>query len=308
MKTYHDISEITPGERSVVTVGTFDGFHLGHQSILEQIREIARQHPGLLTTIITFDPHPKKIVGDPAKIDVRVLTTTREKLQIFKDAGIDQTLVIRFTSGFAGLSSAEFIRNFLVEKLAVAEMVIGYDHQFGRNREGGIEELNKMGTEYGFGVHQVSQFEKDGTLISSTLIRQLIMNGDVEKAAYFMGRPYTIHGIVKKGDGRGRQMGFPTANIEVDHPDKLIPGRGVYAVDVMVDGQLYKAMMNIGIRPTFDLEYLTLEAHLFNFKDLLYEKEIEVQFKKFIRHEKKFSGLEELKQQLEKDKTICKNL
>ena len=308
MKVYRNISEIDSGKKSVVTVGTFDGFHLGHQSILEKIRNIARQKPGLQTTIITFDPHPKKVVGNKAGADIKILTTTKEKLQIFAEAQVDRTVVIHFTPAFASLSSAEFIEDILVRKLSVNEMVIGYDHHFGRNREGGIEELKLMGERWQFTVHQVPQLEKDGQLISSTLIRKLIQEGNVEKAAHFMGRPYTIHGTVIKGDGRGRLMGFPTANIEVDHEDKLVPARGVYAVDVQVEDKIYKAMMNIGIRPTFDLEYLTLEVHLFKFDDFLYEKELKISFKKFIRQEKKFSGLEELKSQLEKDKMICENI
>ena len=282
MKVYRNISDIEPGKKSVVTVGTFDGFHLGHQSILEKIEEIARQNPGLSTTIVTFDPHPKKVVGNKTGVDIKILTTTEEKLQIFAEAQVDRTIVIHFTPAFASFSSAEFIEDVLVKKLSVKEMVIGYDHHFGRNREGGIEELKQMGSQWGFSVHQVPQLEKDGQLVSSTFTRKLIEEGDVENAAFFMGRPYMVHGTVKRGDGRGKQMGFPTANIEVDHADKLIPARGVYAVDVQVDEAMYKAMMNIGVRPTFDLEYLTLEAHLFNFGDLLYGKHISVYFKNYI--------------------------
>lgn len=306
MKVYRNISEIkTPGE-SVATVGTFDGFHLGHQSILEKIKQIAAAK-NLLSTIVTFDPHPKKVLGNNAG-EVSILTTTEEKLRIFREAQIDQVAVIPFSREFALTPAAEFVRKILVEKLAVKEMVIGHDHHFGRNRQGGLEELQQLGKEWQFSVSRVPGFSLNGELISSSLIRKLLEAGEVEKAARYMGRPYSLFGVVVKGDGRGKKMGFPTANIDPHHEDKLIPARGVYAVDVVMENLLYKGMMNIGTRPTFEFDSLTLEVHIFNFDAQIYGKPLEVRFKKFIRRERKFSGMEALREQLLNDKHICENI
>jgi len=307
MKIYRDISEITEAAKSALTVGTFDGFHLGHQSILEKIKRIAAEK-GLQSTIITFDPHPRRVLNNPNGGEVSILTTTAEKLRIFQEAGIDQVLVIPFTKEFAKISSAEFVEDILVGKLAMEDIVIGHDHHFGRNREGGFQILEKLGETLRFSVHQVPEYKKDGEVISSSLIRNLLLNRDVEKAAAFMGRPYSLFGIVIHGNGRGREIGFPTANLQVDHEAKLIPGGGVYAVDVLLDNALYQGMMNIGTRPTFDFESLTLEVHIFNFDAYIYGKMLEVRFKKFIRREKKFPGIEALRAQLEKDKEACKNI
>ena len=301
MQIFRAIADIRSVGASVVTVGTFDGVHLGHQAIIQQVKDFAANH-SRQSAIVTFDPHPRKVLG---KGPVTILTTTAEKLDIFADAGIDQVVVIPFSREFAALSSEAFVTSVLVDKLTVREMVVGYDHHFGRNREGGFEALLQLGRRHGFTVHQVPQLVNGGEAVSSTYIRQLLETGDVAKAARFMGRRYCIEGIVKPGDGRGKQIGFPTANLELSEADKQVPGRGVYAVDVEVDQQSYGGMMNIGIRPTFDFDYLTLEAHLFNFNDSLYEKKLKVRFKKFLRPEKKFSGIEELRAQLKKDKQMC---
>lgn len=301
MKIFRAIADIRTAEASVVTVGTFDGVHLGHQAIMQRVKDFAAEH-SLQSTIVTFDPHPRKVLG---KGTVTILTTTAEKLDIFASAGIDQVVVIPFSREFAALSSEVFVREILVDKLAAREMVVGYDHHFGRNREGGFEALLQLGSQYGFAVHQVPQLVNGGEAVSSTQIRQLLEAGEVAKAARFMGRLYGIEGIVKPGDGRGKEIGFPTANIELSEADKQVPGKGVYAVEVEVDQQSYGGMMNIGTRPTFDFDYLTLEAHLFNFNDSLYGKKLKVRFKKFLRPERKFSGIEELRAQLKKDKQMC---
>lgn len=300
MRIYRDITEIDRTEKSVVTVGTFDGFHLGHQSILEQIKQIAAGN-GFKSTIVTFEPHPRKVLGN-SNGGISILTTLEEKLRIFREAQIDQVLIIPFTREFAKISPAEFVQNILVEKLSAKEIVIGHDHHFGRNREGGIAELQRLGKLFNFCVQQVPEYRQNGELISSSLIRSLLESGNVEKAAAFMGRPYAIFGTVIRGNGRGREIGFPTANLEVDHEDKLIPAEGVYAVDVLLNGAVYKGMMNIGRRPTFDFDSLTLEVHIFNFSAYIYGEILEVRFKKYIRQEQKFSGIEELRSQLQKDK------
>ncbi len=304
MKIYHRISELPSPAPSVISVGTFDGFHLGHQSILEKMKTLARSEQ-LNTTIVTFAPHPRKVLtGQP----VSILTTLREKLQIFEELGIDQTVVIPFTREFAAKTSREFVAEVLVRRLGVRHIVIGHDHHFGRNREGSYENLARLGREFGFTPHQVAPLKKNGEVVSSSRIRELVKSGDVEKAAIFLGRLYRIHAAVQRGSGRGRELGFPTANLAVDDPDKLLPPRGVYAVDVIYRQQTYKGMMNIGLRPTFEYDHLTLEVHLFNFVGLLYNELLEVRFKKFIREEKKFSSAEELKEQLFRDQKICEQL
>lgn len=306
MRIYRDIAEIKGAEKSVVTVGTFDGFHLGHQSILEQIKEIAAGN-GLKSTIVTFEPHPRKVLGN-SNGGINILTTLDEKLRIFREAQIDQVLIIPFTREFAKISPAEFVENILVEKLSAKEIVIGHDHHFGRNREGGYAELQRLGKLFDFSVHQVPEYRQNGELISSSLIRNLLESGNVEKAAEYMGRPYAIFGTVIRGNGRGREIGFPTANLEVDHEDKLIPAEGVYAVDVLLKEAVYKGMMNIGRRPTFDFDSLTLEVHIFNFSAYIYGEILEIRFKKYIRQEKKFSGIDELRSQLQKDKKASETI
>ncbi len=305
MKVFRDWKAIDPHLPSSVTVGSFDGIHLGHRQLIDRLLELAREHD-LVSTVVTFEPHPKKVLG---KGDVHLLTDLEEKLALLKELQVAQTLVIPFTREFARMDYRQFVRTILVERLNVREMVIGHDHHFGRNREGTFECLVALGQQWGFSVHKVGPFTVDGEVVSSSAIRQLIQQGNVEKAARFLGRYYALKGVVEKGDGRGRQIGFPTANLRFIQPDKLVPPPGVYAVDATVQGNTYRGMMNIGFRPTFNNnDALTSEVHLFNFSSLIYGEEITVFFKKFIRGEKKFSGIEELKAQLEKDRKICEKI
>lgn len=306
MKVFRDIAEIANAAPAAVTVGTFDGFHRGHQRILEKIEAVSAADQ-LLKTVVTFEPHPRKIVGKPGTT-VNILTTLTEKLDIFESAGIDTVLVIPFTRAFAAMSSEDFVKTILVDRLGVREMVVGYDHHFGKNREGSFELLGGLGEQHGFRVHQVPPFRIDEVAASSSLIRRFIESGEVDRAAHFLGRHYRLHALVVEGNKRGREIGYPTANLKVDHPDKLIPANGVYAVDVKVSGEIFRGMMNIGYRPTFDIDRLTLEVHLFNFDAWLYGHTIEVRFKAYIRPEKQFSGIDELRAQLDLDKKQCENI
>lgn len=307
MKIFRDLNKLNITSRTAVTVGTFDGIHLGHQHIFRFLKDKAQKH-GSECTVVTFDPHPKKVVGNPEGKPIRILTDLNEKLEFLQDFGIAQIIIIPFTQEFARLSYREFVENVLVRKLKVAEMVVGYDHHFGRNREGGFEKLVELGNELDFTVHRVPPFKYRGEVISSTAIRRFLEAGQVEKVASFMGRYYKIQGTVIRGDGRGKSLGFPTANIRAGNPDKIIPARGVYAVDVRLEEKNYKGMMNIGSRPTFDFDSLTLEVHIFNFDGLIYDQPIEVYFKKFIRNEQKFLSTRSLRSRLEEDKRICENL
>lgn len=304
MKIFRDYTNLEVSSGSAVTVGSFDGVHLGHRKIFEQLMKCAKEN-GLKSTIVTFDPHPRKVLGT-AGVNLKLLTTLEEKIKIFKEIGIDRLLIIPFTREFSRLSPREFVETILVGKLKVREMVIGHDHHFGRDRQGGLEKLIKLGETHGFHVIEVPAITCDGELISSSVIRKHIEKGKMETVCRFLGRCYSLTGTVVKGDGRGKEMGFPTANLEISNGDKVIPRKGVYAVDINNGGRMFKGMMNIGHRPTFNFDSLTLEVHIFNFDAEIYGQKVEIYFKKYIREEMKFPNMEALKSQLEKDKEQCK--
>lgn len=285
---------------TAITVGSFDGVHLGHKAIFDKLIASA-SNDNLKSVIVTFDPHPRKVLGG-ANQNLKLLTTLDEKIPLFEQLGIDLIQIIRFTKEFSRLSYVEFVENILVGKLNVREMVIGHDHHFGRDREGGWDKLIELGNRHGFSVKQVDPLTTNGKIISSSVIREYLEEGAIEKANEFLGRNYSIRGRVVKGDGRGKEIGYPTANIRLDDPDKVVPKRGVYAVDVIYDNNAFKGMMNIGYRPTFNFDPLTLEVHIFNFSAYIYEKSLSVRFKKYIRDEKKFGSANELIAQLNQDK------
>ena len=249
----------------------------------------------------------RKVLGPPSN-NLKLLTSLEEKIELFEQIGIDMVQIIPFTTEFSKLSYKEFVENILVAKLKVKEMVIGHDHHFGRNREGGIDKLKDLGKELGFSVQQVAPLTENGDVISSSLIRQLLEEGKIKNANEFLGRLYNIRGKVIEGDSRGKEIGFPTANIQPDDPDKVVPQKGVYAVEVIHKDKKYKGMMNIGNRPTFNFDPLTLEVHIFNFNVYIYGDILNISFKKYIREEKKFANMDELINQLQKDKIKCENV
>jgi riboflavin kinase/FMN adenylyltransferase len=292
---------------SVVTVGTFDGVHAGHRAIVDTVAEKADEREAR-SVLVTFDPHPRDIIN-PGDAGIKLLTTLQERSEILEELGIDTMVVIPFDRDFSLLSSEEFVRDIIYEKVGVDEFVIGYDHQFGRNREGTIETIERLGKELGFDAYVVSKREVGEKTVSSTAIRNAISeDGNVEEAATFLQRPYRLNGTVVHGDKRGKAIGFPTANIKPEHSRKIIPKNGVYAVKVRINGDWYDGMMNIGTRPTFDGEMQTLEVHLFNFDDNIYGKEVQVRFYNRIRDEKKFDGKEDLVAQLQQDEHRAKEL
>lgn len=294
-------------ENTVLTVGTFDGVHAGHRAIIDTVVTKAKEK-GARSVLVTFDPHPRNIInsGDDG---IRLLTTLEERCEILEELGIDRMVVIPFDRDFSLLSSEEFIREIIHKKIGVSEFVIGYDHHFGRNREGTIETIEKLGTELGFDSYVVSKHEVGEKTVSSTAIRKAISeNGNIEQATEFLQRPYRLNGTVVHGDKRGKKIGFPTANIKPEHVNKIIPKEGVYAVKVRINGSWFEGMMNIGTRPTFDGDQQTLEVHLFNFDEDIYGKEVQVRFFKRIRDEKKFNGKEELIEQLKADKQQSQEL
>ncbi|WP_111669732.1 bifunctional riboflavin kinase/FAD synthetase [Algoriphagus litoralis] len=296
MKIYEGLAGFSPVKNAVVTSGTFDGVHLGHQKILKRIREIARSIHGE-TVLITFWPHPRLVLY-PDEHKLRLLSTFEEKTKLLRQFGIDHLITIPFTKEFSQLSSQEFIRKVLIDSIDTKKLVIGYDHRFGKNREGSFEYLKTNSTSFGFELEEISRQDVDEIGVSSTKIRKSLVSGDVKTAMTYLGRPYELNGIVIKGQQIGRSIGFPTANIHIPNDYKLIPKDGVYAVEALVGGSMYKSMLNIGNRPTVDGTKKTVEANLFDFQGDLYDKQITVYFREFIRDEHKFESLDALKNQL----------
>ncbi len=306
MKIYEGLEGFTPIKNAVVTSGTFDGVHLGHQKILKRIREIARNIRGE-TVLITFWPHPRLVLY-PNEHNLRLLSTFEEKAKLLRQLGIDHLITIPFTQEFSQLSSEEFIKKVLIEAIQTKMLVIGYDHRFGKNREGSFEYLKANSSDFGFELEEISRQDVEEIAVSSTKIRKALESGDVKTAESCLGRPYELNGLVIKGQQIGRSIGFPTANIHIPNDYKLIPKDGVYAVEASVEGTLYKAMLNIGNRPTVDGTKKTVEANLFDFQGDLYDKQITVYFHEFLREERKFGSLEELKEQLVQDQRSARSL
>ena len=295
-------------KNSIITVGTFDGVHLGHRKIIESLSEIAAEN-SLRKTVVTFEPHPRIVLSDN-NAGIKILTTTNEKLNLLEALGIDIAYVINFTKEFASTSAIDFYKNILIDSIGLSHLVIGYDHMFGKNREGSIETIKPLSRKYNFTYHRVDEFRIHNEIVSSSAIRKLLTVNDVTKANEFLGSPYTLEGEVITGDKRGRQIGFPTANIHPLEPHKLIPSRGVYYVKVTTsDGKEYDGMMNIGYRPTVRFESeMYLEVNIFGFDRDIYGETIKVKFLKYLREEMKFSSLEELVAQLKKDKSNSEEL
>jgi riboflavin kinase/FMN adenylyltransferase len=300
MKIYEGIADFGKIKYPVVTSGTFDGVHLGHQKILKRLREIADANGGE-TVLITFWPHPRMVLY-PNEHNLKLLSTFEEKTKLLKNAGIDHLLTIPFTMEFSSLSSLEFIEQILINTIKTRKLVIGYDHRFGKNREGSFEYLKNNIQHFGFELEEISREDVDNVGISSTKIRKALEEGKIEVANEFLGRDYELNGIIIKGQQLGRSIGFPTANVHIPHDYKLIPCDGAYAVIIQVEGESHSGMLNIGNRPTVNGNNRTIEAHLFNFVGDLYDKRISVHFKSYLRPEIKFSGLNDLKLQLEEDK------
>ena len=300
MKIYEGIAGFGKVSNPVVTSGTFDGVHLGHQKILKRIRSLADEIQGE-TVLITFWPHPRMILH-PDDHQLRLLSTFEEKTKLLRQFGIDHLLTIPFTKEFSEYSSEEFVQRILVDSIGTKKLVIGYDHRFGKNREGGFDYLVENQKRIGFDLEEISREDVDHVGVSSTKIRRALEEGRVEVANECLGRPYELNGIIIKGQQLGRSIGFPTANVHIPHDYKLIPCEGAYAVQVDIEGEYYRGMLNIGFRPTVSGSSRTIEVHLFDFQGDLYDKRICVRLKSYLRPEMKFGGLEELKAQLNRDK------
>ncbi len=300
MKIWEGFDTYKKVRKAVVTTGTFDGVHLGHRKIISRLKEIAIQNKAE-TVLITFHPHPRMVLF-PDDHELALLNSLDEKKELIAGLGVDHLVIIPFTTEFSRLSSLEFVRNILVNKIGTKKLVIGYNHHFGRNREGTFEHLNDFGPLYGFEVEEIPAQDVDSVEVSSTKIRQALHSGNIESARLYLGYDYFFDAKVVEGHKKGRELGFPTANLEIPDPHKLIPANGVYAVTSIVDGKSFKGMMNIGIRPTFNGKSRVIEAHLFDLDRDLYGETIRVIFRKRIRDEQKFSGPEALRKQLILDK------
>ncbi|MBN1279877.1 MAG: bifunctional riboflavin kinase/FAD synthetase [Chlorobium sp.] len=291
-----------PAADSAVTIGSFDGVHLGHRKIISSMLETARQQ-SLQSVVVTFDPHPRLVLkgGDGEKLEI--LTTIEEKIGQIASLGVDMLVVVRFTPDLASWSSETFIGELLVRTLSAKQVTVGYDHGFGRDRSGSGATLAELGAAYGFAVQVVGELRIDGAHVSSTRIRALLHNGEIAAANSFLGAPYMVSGKVVDGRKLGRLLGFPTVNLRLSDPGKLLPRSGVYAATTSIDGYRYKAMMNIGNRPSFPSEGgKSVEAHILGYSAMLYGRDMRFSLHGFLRDEVKFASLSALRLQLEKDK------
>jgi len=293
-----------PEKPAVVTIGSFDGVHLGHQKVLDDLKTIANNH-GERSVVISFEPHPR-IFFNP-DTDLRLLTTTDEKASLLSQQNIDDLILQKFDHEFASQDAETFVKK-LVETLNMKDLLIGYDHRFGKDRKGTFDFVKSLEQKYGFKTHKIAPLFINGTEVSSSLIRKILSTGDVRLAQTYLGRPYLLTGRVVKGNRLGRKLGFPTANISVDNPYKLIPKQGVYLVKSMIDNQPVFGMMNIGFRPTIDGKKQIMEIHFFDFNGDLYGKSIPVYFLERLRDEQKFPSLEALQNQLKKDADLSRRL
>lgn len=300
MKVYRSIHDLPKIKNAIVTQGTFDGVHAAHKIIINRLKELALQNEGE-TVVITFDPHPRLVLY-PHENNLKLLHTLDEKIEALDKAGIDHLVIIPFTKEFSKLSSTQFIRDIIVNQIGTKILVIGYNHRFGKNREGSFEHLRKFSPLYGFEVVEISEQEVDEVAVSSTRIRKALEVGDIKTANKYLGRNYEIQGTVLHGKKLGRTIGFPTANIHVSDKNKLIPNDGVYAVNIFVNNKKYCGMLNSGYRPTVDGKNHSIEVHLFDFDEDIYNQFITIQYVDKIREEIKFENLDSLKNQLEKDK------
>ena len=303
MREITDITTFTTQQPTVLTIGTFDGVHLGHQKIIERVVTTARQE-GLLATIFTFFPHPRMVVQHDKSL--KLIHTLEEKKQLLQQLGVDLLVVQPFNEAFAQLTAEEFVSTILVQHLNVKKVIIGYDHRFGRNRTANINDMRLFGEKYGFAVEEISVQEVDEVSVSSTKIREALNKGDVTTAEHYLGTPYSLTGTVVHGLKLGRTLGYPTANIQVTEDYKLIPKDGVDVVYSYIGGQKVYGMMSSGKNPTIEGKGASIEVYFFDFNGDLYDRELTIYFVKYLREERKFSSVALLKKQLQDDETTAR--
>lgn len=299
MKIIHSISEFRCSHKTIVTIGTFDGVHVGHQKILKNLIKTAKES-GNKSVLLTFFPHPRMVLQK--EMDLYLLNTIEEKSLLLDEMGLDYLIIHPFSKNFSRLTAIDFVREFLVKKLNTYQLIIGYDHHFGKNREGNIDQLKEYSLLYDFNVEEIPSQDIDQVSVSSTKIRNALLSGNLKTANAFLGYNFMLNGKVIRGESVGSKIGFPTANIEIKESYKLIPKTGVYVVKTTVDNIVFYGMMNIGFRPTLGGKEKTIEVHLFNFQKDLYGETISVKLLYFLRNEKKFDTVKMLANQLAVDK------
>lgn len=310
MNVYKDLTSLPKFNKAVVTIGTFDGVHLGHQEIIKQIKQEAELIGGE-TVIVTFHPHPRNIVGDTS--GVKLLTTLNEKIILLEQQGIDNLVIVNFNDAFAKLTAEEYVKDFLYTKLNPHTLIIGYDHKFGKDRTGDYHMLEIFGKALNFCVKEIHQHIINTVTVSSTEIRKALLHSNITVANKLLGYNYFFEGTVIKGDQLGRTIGYPTANLQLTNEEKLVPGDGVYAVNIEIKNSKLKiknfgGMMYIGSRPVVNGKRRVIEINIFNFDEDIYGEVLHVSILQYTRGDMPFTGLETLKQQLAKDKEIITNL
>ena len=305
MQVFENILEYKPSRKSIVTIGTFDGVHIGHRKIITDMVAKGKKE-NLLPILLTFFPHPRMVLQKDSNI--KMIDTINEKKKIFKKLGVEVLIIQPFTKDFSRMSAIKFTRDILVNSLKVSKLMIGYDHRFGRNREATVKTLKSFGLDYNFKVDEIPAQDIESISVSSTKVRKAIRSGDFKLVNKFLSRPFNLSGKIIKGDELGRKIGYPTANLKIFEKYKLKPQNGVYLTRTRLKKQTYFGMMNIGIRPTISAKNNQIETHLFDFNGNLYGHEMTLEILEKIREEKKFKSIEKLKIQLDIDKKYCQKL
>ena len=304
MKTIHGLENFPADEASIVTIGTFDGVHLGHQQILKQLIDTSRKSK-LKSVLLTFFPHPRMVLQPD--ISMRLIQTIQEREKALQKTGLDYLVIHPFSTEFSRLSADDYVKKILVEQLNVRKVVVGYDHRFGRNRTASLEDMYHYADIHEFEVIEINAEKIESTAVSSTKIRKAIDEGNIELANTYLGHSFTIQGMVIDGDKRGRELSYPTANIDLQNQHKIVPKQGVYLVKSKLKGRVVYGMMNIGTKPTFDTTMPSIEVHFLDWNGDLYGQAVQVELLKWVREERKFSSVEELQTQIQADEQYCRS-
>jgi riboflavin kinase/FMN adenylyltransferase len=305
VKVTHDYSQFSSTKKTIVTIGTFDGVHIGHQKIISQLLN-ASKNKNETSVLLTFFPHPRMVLQKDSNI--KLINTIDEKINLLEKIGLEELIIHPFNREFSRLTALEFVRDILVHKLNISKLIIGYDHHFGKNREGNFEQLLEYGGMFDFEVEEIPAQNINDISVSSSKIRTALINGDIERANKYLDYNFMLSGKIVAGNNLGSKINFPTANIHIEQDYKLIPKNGVYIVKSIILSVAYFGMLNIGNRPTIDGKQQTIEVHFFNFDKNIYEENIQIELLKFIRDEEKFESIEALKNQLIEDEITIKNI
>lgn len=306
VNVYNSIDNFPGSANAVVTIGTFDGVHIGHQQIIRNLRKLAAETHGE-TVLLTFFPHPRMVL-QPDDNDLKLITTMVEREELLRSFGIDHLIIQPFDKQFSRISATEFVRDQLMQKIGMKTLVIGYDHHFGRNREGSYKDLEEMAPVYGFRLEEINEQVINHIAVSSTKVRKALLEGDIDSANQLLGHRFSFRGKVVMGDKIGRTLGFPTANIEIPEAYKLVPAEGIYAVQIRIGQQLKKGMLYIGTRPVVNGKSLRIEVNIFDFDQEIYNQEIQVMFVSRIRGDLPFTDINALKEKMKEDKVIATKL